>query len=92
MSRFFMYGKYTVEGIRQISKARTQEVSKIVKQCNGEIFDGYATLGDKDLCLIVDFPDNKAAMRASVLLTRSTGIAFSCVPSLTFEEFDNLVA
>ncbi len=92
MTRFFMYGKYTVDGIKQISKSRTGEVTKILKQCGGEIFDGFATLGDKDLCLIVDLPDLKSAMRASVLLTRATGIGFSCVPAITFEEFDNLVA
>ena len=92
MATYFMFGKYSPEAIRQISKARTGEVTKIIKQCSGELREGYALLGEKDLALIVDFPGNDQAVKASVQLSRSTGICFSCTPAVTVQEFDNLVA
>ena len=53
---------------------------------------GYALLGDADLVLIVDLPDNEQAMKTSVALTKLLGIAFTTTPAVTIEEFDRLMA
>ena len=52
---------------------------------------GYVTLGQSDLILIVDLPDNEAAMQVSVELTKMTGIEFTTSPALSIKEFDQMM-
>ena len=91
METFFMFGKYTSESMKQISKERTREVLEIAARHDGEILDMYALLGAYDLVLIAKFPDMKRALKASVDITKNTGISFSTLPALPVEEFDELV-
>ncbi|MFN3967204.1 MAG: GYD domain-containing protein, partial [Endomicrobiia bacterium] len=59
---------------------------------NGEVKSMFALLGEHDLVLIVDFPDIKSAMKASISLTKLTGISFSTLPAVTVEQFDKMVS
>jgi uncharacterized protein with GYD domain len=52
----------------------------------------HALLGQFDLCFCVKLPDVEAAMKASVTLTRLTGISFTTCPAVTVETFDRIVA
>jgi uncharacterized protein with GYD domain len=52
----------------------------------------HALLGQNDLVFIADLPGNDTAMKASVALAKTTGIAFSTSPAVTVEEFDKLTA
>jgi uncharacterized protein with GYD domain len=91
METFFMFGKYSSESMKQISRERTREVLEIVAQHDGDIKDMYALLGAYDLILIAQFPDMKRALKASVDITRATGITFSTLPAIPVAEFDELV-
>ncbi len=91
MQMFFMFGKYSSEAMRRISKERTRQVLEIAARHNGEIVDMYALLGAYDLVLITKFPDIKHALKASVDITKETDISFSTLPALPVEEFDELV-
>jgi uncharacterized protein with GYD domain len=51
----------------------------------------YALLGEKDLVFIVNFPGTEQAIKASVALSKATGIAFTTLPAVTVEEFDKLI-
>lgn len=52
----------------------------------------YAVLGDIDVVAIVELPDIQSAMKASVELTKSTGVSFRTMPAVAAEEFDKLIA
>ncbi len=52
----------------------------------------YAVLGERDLVFILDFPGIEEAARASIALTKMTGIAFSTNPAISVDRFDKITA
>ena len=92
MATFVMFGKYTTEAMKGLSKDRTAEASALVRKYGGQIKDAYALLGKTDLLLIVDFPGNAEAVKTSLALTKLTGIGFSTSPAITIDEFDKLIS
>ena len=91
MATYVMFGRYSPEAMKGLSKARTDEAGALVAKYGGQIKSAYALLGKTDLLVIADFPSNGAAMKASMALTRLTGIGFSTSPAITIEELDKLI-
>ncbi len=91
MATYVMLGKYSLEGVRQISANRSNETRALIKQHSGELKAAYALLGEVDLVLIVELPDNARAMKTSAALTKLLGIDFTTAPAMTIEEFDKLM-
>jgi len=91
MATYFMFGKYTLDGIKDISVKRTEKASALVKKHGGDIKSVYALLGATDLVLIVDFPGTEQAMKASIELTKLLGVSFTTAPAVTAEEFDKMM-
>ena len=91
MATYVLFGKYSVEGIKGISPARTDQALAVIKKHGGELKAGYALLGEVDLVAIVDLPDTAHAMQASKELTETLGISFTTAPAVTIEEFDKLM-
>lgn len=91
MAKFLMLGKYTLEGVKGITAERTSKVIKTIKESGGKVDSMYALLGVYDLAFLVDFPGISDVMKASVSLTKLTGIAFTTSPAIAVEEFDKLV-
>jgi uncharacterized protein with GYD domain len=91
MSTFIMFGKYSQDSIKEISAERTQKASQLISANGGSVKSGYALLGETDLVLVVDFPSNENAMKASVGLAKLLGVSFSTAPAVSMEEFDKLV-
>ncbi len=87
-----MLGRYSVEGIKGVTKERTKLVVDEIKKKGGKVDAMYATLGNYDLCFVVDFPGNAEAMKASVNIAKATGIGFITLPAMSVEEFDKIVA
>lgn len=92
MPTFFMFGKYSSEAVKEISAERTRKVISLVEKLGGKVNSMYALLGEYDLVFIVDFPGTQEAMKASVGLTKLTGISFSTSPAVTVEHFDKMIA
>ena len=92
MQTFFMMGTYTSEAIKGMSAGRTKQANDLVKKCGGEVRSIQALLGATDLVVIADFPGVTEAAKASLGLTRLTGIAFTTSPAIGVEEFDKLAA
>jgi uncharacterized protein with GYD domain len=90
MPTFVMFGKYSAEAIKSMSSARTQSTVNFIKQMGGEVKSMYAVLGEVDLVFVVSLPGIEAAIKASVALSKQTGIAFTTCPAVTVEEFDKL--
>jgi len=51
----------------------------------------HVLLGEYDLLFCVALPGIEEAMKASVTLSKLTGIAFTTCPAITVETFDSLV-
>jgi uncharacterized protein with GYD domain len=93
MARYILLGTYTSDAIKGISGERTEKVKSIIKQADGKVQSIYTLLGGIcDLVLLVDFPNNEDAMKASVGITKATGIRFSSCPAVEAEAFDRLVS
>lgn len=91
MATYFLFGKYSLAGITDISAERTKKATKMIEKNGGKVKEGYALLGEHDLVLIVDFPNEKQVMKTSVELAKLLGIAFTTAPAVSVEEFDKLL-
>jgi uncharacterized protein with GYD domain len=92
MATFLMFGKYSAEAVKKISAKRTRDTAILVKKYGGRVEAMYSLLGERDLVFILNFPGVEQAMKASVALSKMTGIAFTTHPAVTVEEFDKLMA
>jgi len=86
-----MFGKYSLDSIRQISEKRTEKAKELIRKNGGEIKSGYSLLGKTDLVLIVELPDSEQALKTSVALSKMLGIAFTTAPAVSMENFDKLM-
>ena len=91
MAKFLMLGRYSQEAIKGISAGRTKKGIEIIKKAGGKVNSILALLGKYDLALVVDFPGVKEAMKASVGLTKLTGIGFTTSPAISVEELDKIM-
>ena len=91
MATFFMFGKYTSESIKEISVERTQQTISQIKKLGGEVKAMHVLLGEYDLLLCVNLPGIDEAIKASVALSKLTGISFNTCPAVAVEAFDRLV-
>jgi len=92
MATYVMSGKYTAQALQQMSAGRTDKAVALIKQLGGTVKSMLATLGDRDLVLILDFPNTHQAIKASVAMTKLTGIGFTTVEAVPIDEFDKLVS
>ena len=91
MATFFMFGKYSLEALKEISAERTEKAMEIFKKLGGEVKSMYGLLGNYDLVFIVELPGIEQAMQASVALSKMSGISFTTSPAITVAEFDKLI-
>jgi uncharacterized protein with GYD domain len=91
MNTFIMFGKYSSEAIQGMSPDRTKEALNLIKKYGGEIQAMYALLGEIDLVFIFTFPGIEQAMKASIALSKMTGIAFTTAPAVSVGEFDKMM-
>ena len=90
MTTYILFGKMSVNAVRDISSVRTMKSVAIIEEYGGRIQAIYALLGGADVLAIIDFPGMNEAMKASIELTKLLGIAFSTSPAMTVDEFDKL--
>ena len=91
MAMFFFFGKYSLESAKGISVERTGKAENLMKKFGGDVKSVYALMGEKDLVIIADFPGIEEAMKASMAITKLTGISFSTSPAISVERFDKMV-
>jgi len=92
MATYFMFGRYSLEAVKEIHPERTTKAKSIIAALGGEVKGMYAILGDYDMVLIVELPGLDEAVRTSVDLHMLTGIHFSTFPAMPVEYFDVLIS
>lgn len=92
MATFFMFGKYSSEAVKGMCAERTDKIVSLIKKFGGEVNSMHALLGKIDLIFIANFPQIEQAIKASVALSKLTGISFTTSQAVTVEEFDKLIS
>lgn len=92
MATYFMFGTYGKDSLRGISAARTKKAEALIRKLGGSLTSAYGLLGEKDIVLIVELPGVEELTKASIGLSRLTGIAFASVPAIPVDRFDKLVS
>ncbi len=92
MATYVMLGRYTAESVKDISADRTRQARTIYDKHGGTMQTMYGLLGGTDLMVIADLPDTAAAMKASMAMTKLTGVGFVTMPAVDIAEFDRLAA
>jgi len=90
MAKYLMFGKYSAEAVRGMAPQRTKAVVEAIEKAGGKVNAMYALLGCHDLAFIVDFPGNAEVMKASIAITKATGIGLTSSPAMTVEELDRI--
>ena len=91
MTTFLMFGNYSSRALQEMSIQRTDKAVDLIKRFGGQVEAMNATLGQYDLVFVVSLPGADEAIKASIALTKLTGITFSTSPAVTVQEFDKLM-
>jgi len=92
MAKYFMFGKYSADAVKGLSPQRTKLVVDIIEKAGGRVSSMYVLLGKYDLAFVADFPGTAEVMKASIAITKATGIGITTAPAITVEEFDRITA
>lgn len=88
--RYLILGKYSNHGIANVSSHRTSKLTELVNQIGGQLRDSYALLGQFDIALIVDLPDNSSAVKLAATLQLTMGISSTTLPATSISQFDQI--
>jgi uncharacterized protein with GYD domain len=70
---------------------RAETVRKNAQACEGKLVQAYYCLGQYDVVAIWEFPDNRSAMKASVLNASLGHIEISTMPAVDRDEWKGLL-
>jgi len=95
MPKYLVQANYVGEGIKGLLKdggsKRRAVVDQMFKSMDGTIEAFYYAFGDTDLYVIGDFPDEAAAVAASLTVNSSETVTCKVTVLLTPEELDAAV-
>lgn len=89
MANYILLGKLTHQGITQIKEVskRFDNFKKLVELKGGKLIAEYATFGRYDYVIIVDFPNDQAALEVSVKTGTKGNVTFETCRAFPFEDF-----
>ena len=92
MALYLLHGSYTAEGTRGLLKdggtKRRAVVQKMVEQVGGKLHATYYALGDDDVYVIAEIPDQTTVVALSLAVNASGAIHLKTTALLTPEEID----
>ncbi|MBI4336624.1 MAG: GYD domain-containing protein [Chloroflexi bacterium] len=93
MPIFAALGNSTDEGIRHLENlsARHRSAVKRVEQAGGKLLGSYALLGHYDYLVLLEFPDERSALRFMAQEGSRGHIRYVTMPAVPTEEFAKLV-
>jgi len=86
--------KFTREGIMTMKDqgiARSDTVKKNIEGLGGRLIAAYYCLGQYDMVAILEFPDNKTAMKAAVRNASIGHIEITTMPAISRDEWATLL-
>ena len=95
MSKYLIEASYTTEGAKGLMKqggtARRAVVQKMIEHLGGRLELFYFALGERDVYLIFEVPDNPTAAAISLAVAGTGAIRMKTIVLLTAEEIDEAV-
>jgi uncharacterized protein with GYD domain len=96
MPKFLVTGSYSAEGLRGLTKdkasGRQTALKKAFEALGGTLEGLYYALGDADVYVLCDCPDNVSIAALSVAASASGLVRTKTVALLTVEEMDRALA
>jgi uncharacterized protein with GYD domain len=89
MPIYILLSTLTAEGRKTVKDRpeRIQEVNKEIEALGVKVLHQYAVLGPYDFVNVVEAPDNKTIVRASVELGSRGTVQIVSMPAIPIEEF-----
>ncbi len=93
MARFVHLLKYTTEGAKTIgeSKSRYEKFEQGLKSAGGRVVDAYGLMGEYDLLVITEAPDQNAVLKAIVAALSRGTVSSQTLPAIPIQDFFRLV-
>jgi len=94
MALYVSLVKFTNEGITTMKDkgvSRSDMVQKNVESLGGKLIEAYYCLGKYDVVAILEFPDNKSAMKAAVLNSAMGHISITTMPAVKRDEWKKIL-
>jgi uncharacterized protein with GYD domain len=94
MPVFVSLVKFTDQGIttmKQQGISRSDTVQKNIEAQGGKLLSAYYCLGEYDVVAILEFPNNRAAMKAAVLNASLGHIKITTMPAVPRNEWRELL-
>jgi uncharacterized protein with GYD domain len=92
MALYLLRGSYTAEGtkglLRDGGSKRRAVVQKLVEQAGGKLHATYYALGEDDVYVIAEIPDQTTAVALSLAVNASGAVHLKTTVLLTPEEID----
>lgn len=86
--------KFTRDGITTLKDqgiARSENVKATIESLGGKLIAAYYCLGEYDVVAIHEFPDNKSAMKASVLTSSLGAYRVTTMPAVSRDEWRQIL-
>ena len=96
MAKYLFHASYSPEGIKGLQRdkgsGRRQAVQQLLESCGGKLESMYYALGEDDVVIIADLPDNVAASALSLTVSATGLVRVRTTALMTVEETDRAVA
>lgn len=96
MAKYLAIASYTAEGIKGVidkgGTARVEASRKLVEAAGGSVESFYFALGEDDVYIVCDLPDNVTAAAVSMNAAASGMVVSRMVALLTADEVDRAAA
>jgi uncharacterized protein with GYD domain len=85
--------KFTDQGIRTIKDlpARFQAAGEVIQSMGGRIIAGYGTLGDYDMVVVTEGPNDESATAAALAIASRGNIRTATLRAFTMPEFAEIL-
>lgn len=95
MPKFLVHASYTPEGTKGFMKSgasgRRKAVEELLSSLGGKLEAFYFTFGEEDAILIIDLPDNEAALSVGFAVRASGMVQSKTTVLIPIEEVDRAV-
>jgi uncharacterized protein with GYD domain len=96
MPKYLIHASYTAEGLKGLQKdkasGRQQVVRQVLESVGGRLESMYYALGEDDVLIIADLPDNVAVSAVSLSVSATGFVRTRTTALLTIEETDRALA
>jgi uncharacterized protein with GYD domain len=94
MPTYLSLMRWTKEGVEKIkeSPSRLEAGKKAVESAGGKVVNFYMLMGEYDMALVVEAPDDATLARISLSLTSKGGVRTQTLRAFTEDEYRKIIS